>query len=180
MKALPESVEVGVAVGVEGAVGVEVGVRGALAVLLAVGVEVGVLVPVELPVPVLVGVCGAVALLDREVLALLEGEAPAVRDAVGVAEMVVLALTVLLVVSEAVPVPVPVGEPEGVGVGVRAAVALPEKEVLLVAEALAPSERDAVGLVLGEEGALTVLLGVGVGELVLEPVALPVPLPLGV
>ena len=140
-----------------------------LPVLLDVGVGVPVLLGVGLPVLVPLGVCAAVTLADREVLAVLEGEAPGEREAVGVPERETLALTVLLEVTEAVPVPEEVGVPVAVAVGVAAAVALPEKEMLPVAEALAPKDREAVGEELteevpeGVEVALRVGVDVGVG-----------------
>ncbi len=128
---MPESVGVGVGVAVEEA----------LTLLVAVGVGVGVPDPVELPVVVPEDVNDAVALLDREVLPLVDGEAPVEIEAVGVAEGVVLVLSVLEEVTEAVPVPVLVSVPVGVGVGVGAAVTLPDQERLPVAEALAPGRR---------------------------------------
>jgi hypothetical protein len=120
-----------------------------------------------------------VPLLVREVLAVTEGDTPAVSEAVRVAEGEVLVLTVLLEVIEAVSEPEPVGVPVAVGVGVAAAVTLEDQELLPEEEALAPGGSDGATEELVEEVALAVPLEVGVGVSVLLPVELPVPVPEG-
>ncbi len=58
--------------------------------------------------------CDGVALDERELLAVLEGDAPAVSEAVGEADSVLEADEVELGVSAGVPLLEPVDEPEGV------------------------------------------------------------------
>ena len=114
------------------------------------------------PVAVPVGVRLPEALLLSEMLPVFEGLAPAVSEPVGEAEVVELALTVVL----AVPV------------GVWLLVAVLLSELLPVVEALAPSDSEPVGDADGVELALNAVLLVldavpvplGVGE----PVAVPV------
>ena len=113
---------------------------------------------------------------DKEVLPVLEGEAPAAKDAVGEALGVLEADTVVLGVDAGVPLGDPVGDPVGVGVGVGAAVALPDCEALPVVLALAPRDSDAVGEALVVEEAESVDDGVGEGEDVALAVGEPVPL----
>ena len=72
------------------------------------GVGTGVPVPDTVPVAVPVGVFGAVTLPLNEALAVTEGEAPTVKELLGVADIVVLPLSVL----DAVPADVGVGEPD--------------------------------------------------------------------
>ena len=115
-----------------------------LAVLDAVPVPVGVGEPVAVPV----GVWLPVALPLSEMLPVLEALAPDVSEPVGDAEVVELALTVVLAVLDAVPVPVGVGEPVGV----------PVPESLPVALAEAPGVSEGVG------GALAVLLLLNEGD----------------
>ena len=115
--------------------------RVALEVMDPVPVPLLVAVPVGVPV----GVGGGVPLLDSDVLAVFEGEAPAVREAVGVADSVELKDTVVLGEAGGVPVPVDVGLPEGVPVGVGGGVRLLDSEVLPVLEAEAPEESEGVG-----------------------------------
>jgi len=101
--------------------------------------------------PLLLLVMLAVPLLE----AVLLGEAPEDREAVGLTELdkggVPLALTVLLPlwVAEAVPLPVelllPVPLSVGVGDKVAGGVALPLRELLPLVEAEAPAVREAVG-----------------------------------
>jgi len=99
------------------------GVLLALRVLLALWVVEGVPTPVELLLPVLLlvgegeDVTGGVVLPLRELLPVLEAEAPAVRDAVGEEDKVEEAETVLEGVTAAVSEPervmLPVGVEEG-------------------------------------------------------------------
>ena len=111
------------------------------------GVSDAVPVPVGVGLPVLVAVADleAVVLPVGLLLPLLEGEAPAVREAVDEPETVLLLDRVLVGEREAVPVPVP--EPVGVGVGegVRDGVPVLESELLPLLEGEAPAVREAVG-----------------------------------
>ena len=117
-------------------------------------------------------------LAEVEMLLLLLGLAPELREAVGLALSVLLRLAVEEGVPAALPVPLTVALPVAVALPVPLAVAvperdaltvvLPEKEALPVLEGEAPTEREAVG------EALSVLLRLLLGE----PVMLPVPLPL--
>ena len=66
----------------------------------------------------------------------------------------------LLGVLAPVPVPELLGVGVGVGVCVRGGVELPERDRVLLAEALAPGDREAVALELTVELLLTVLEGV--------------------
>ena len=66
----------------------------------------------------------------------------------------------LLGVLAAVPVPELLGVAVCVGVGVRGGVELPERDTVLLAEALAPGDREAVALPLTVELLLSVLEGV--------------------
>ena len=139
---------------------VEVGVGGGVPLLVTVGELEGV------PVPLV----EAVAELLRELLPVFEDEAPAVSDAVGEADCVLLPLSVPLAVFEPVPVlegvAVPVGELVGLCVPVDDAL----KEPLPLFEADAPALIDAVGLADSVELRLAV-------EVVLPvPVTLPLPL----
>ena len=123
-------------------------------------------VPVPLPVGVPVGVGlavgGGVAELVRELLPVLEAEAPALRGAVEDAVAVELLEMVVLGVKEVVPVQEDVGEPVGVRVGVFGGVALLEKETPAVFDAETPvTAGDAVTVKLKEsveEGALADVL----------------------
>jgi hypothetical protein len=72
--------------------------------------------------------------------------APSVSEPVGDAEVVELALTVVLAVMDAVPVPLRVGEPVAVPVGVLLLVALLLTEVLPVLVAEGAAGRDGVAL----------------------------------
>ena len=135
-------------------------------------------VAVDEPVGVGVGVGAGEALPLREVLPVFEGEAPAVKEAVGEALCVLLADNVEVGVTAAVPLAVPVEDAVGVGVGVGAPEALPLREVLPVLLALAPAVKDAVGEDETVELALRVVLGVANG--VTEPVAVGEPVEVGV
>ena len=106
--------------------------------------------------PLLLLLMLAVPLLE----AVLLGEAPEDREAVGLTELVELMLSVDEEVGCAVPLPEPVGLVEPVGVCVAAGEALPERETVLLALALAPLDRLAVAEVLCVVLALTVLEGV--------------------
>jgi hypothetical protein len=110
-------------------------------------VKLAVPVPVPVGVEVLVGlgVGGGVPLLEREVLPVLDDEAPLVREAVGEALTVELAESVGEGVREPVPLPLLVSVPEGVAVGVMEAAVLLERGTLGVLLAGAPAVRDAVG-----------------------------------
>jgi hypothetical protein len=77
------------------------------------------------PVLLLEVVCDGVALEVRDVLPVLEGDAPAVSEAVADAESVLEADRVELGVGAGVPLPEPVDDPVGVCVGVTVAVLLP-------------------------------------------------------
>jgi hypothetical protein len=140
------------------------------------GVSDAVPVPVGVGLPVLVAVADleAVVLPVGLLLPLLEGEAPAVREAVGDPETVLLLDRVLVGEREAVPVPVP--EPVGVGVGegVRDGVPVLESELLPLLEGEAPAVREAVD----EPETVLLLDRVLVGER--EAVPVPVPEPVGV
>ena len=103
---------------------------------------------------------------ERDVLPVLEGLAPVVREAVGVAdklrlpdsvvEGVALELSVVdgVVAAVLLPLPVPVQlevgvlveVPEGVGVSVDEEVEVPEMELLAEEEAKAPELSEAVGV----------------------------------
>jgi len=117
-----------------------------------------------------VGVGGGETELDSDVLPLLEGLAPCVRDAVGGADAVELPESVVEGVEAAVPVPLEVGLPVDVAEGVREAVAL--------------LEIDTLGVLLEEAPGLRVAVGetdvVELEEVVVEGVKDPVPVPLGV
>ena len=104
-----------------------------------------------------------VELEDRLMEAELLGLAPLVRDAVGLPLVVELALRVEEGVGAAVPVLLLLGVPVAVGLPVAAGVELPEREAVLVVEALAPGDRLAVALPLTVDLALCVLEGVGTG-----------------
>ncbi len=105
-------------------------------------------VPLEVGVPVDVpeGVRDAVALLERDTLPVLLAEAPGVSEAVGEAVTVLLlAESVVEGVRELVPVPLGVGVPAPVPVGISFAVAEPDRLVLPLLLAEAPSVSEAVG-----------------------------------
>jgi len=140
----------------------------------ALAVEEGVPVALRVPVPValLLGVPLVVALALREVLPVLEGDAPLERDAVGDGETVVLPLRVVVAESEEVPVGVAVPVPVIVLLGVCGAVALALRELEPVLEADAPEESDGVGDELVAELPLRVVEGV--------TEAVPVPVLVGV
>ena len=112
-----EAPRVTVAVGLEDTVplplSVEEGVKDGVPLPVAVGEPDGV------PVPL----CDGVAQLLRDWLAVLEGDAPAVTEAVGDEERVLLPLAVVLGVNGGVPVGERVGELEGVPDPVFVAVA---------------------------------------------------------
>ena len=108
------------------------------------------------------------ALLERLVLGVLEGEAPSVREAVGGGDTVELAESVVLGVKDPVAVPLGVGVDVGVGVGVAGGVALPDRLMLPVLDWDAPAVNEAVG----EE------LVVELAESVEEDVGAAVPVPL--
>ena len=162
------------------------GVGEALTVELAESVEEGVeaAVPVPLvegvPVEVPEGVWDAVALLEKDVLGVLLAEAPGLSEAVGEADTVELAESVVDGVGAGVPVPLPVGVAVGVGVGVLGGVALLERLVLPVLDWEAPLVREAVGEAERVEEALAVVEGVGAAVPVPLGVGLGVPVPLGV
>ena len=128
-------------------------------------------VPEPLTVPLLEGVpLGdwlGLTLLDQEVEPVVEALAPAVKEAVGLADRVLLALSVvepvLLLLPVGVCVALPVGVPLGLWLGET--LLLSEMELLLLA--LAPADSEAVG------EADTVELPLRV----VEPVLLPDPLP---
>ena len=65
-----------------------------------------------------VGAFALMELLESDTLAVLDGDAPIVREAVGDTVLVELPLTVLEGVKEEVPVPLPVGVAVEEGVGV--------------------------------------------------------------
>ena len=83
------------------------------------------------------------ALPLRLTLAVLEALAPRVTDAVGEALSVELAESVEEGVAAGVLLLLPVGVPELLAVGVCVPVALPLRDSLLVAEALAPAVSEA-------------------------------------
>ena len=82
---------------------------------------------------------------DNELLAVLEGEAPTVKDDVGDNVTVELPLIVLLGVTCAVPVPLCVGEEVAVGEGVELAVTEGDNEVLAVLEGEASTIKEDAG-----------------------------------
>jgi len=102
----------------------------------AVAVAVGEGVAVE------DGVGLAVTDGENELLAVLEGEAPTVKDDVGDNVTVELPLIVLLGVTCAVPVPLCVGEEVAVGEGVELTVTEADNEVLAVLEGEAPTVKE--------------------------------------
>lgn len=103
--------------------------------------------PVPVPVAEGVDVCKVVSLALgvplREVLGVTDGDAPLVREAVGEAERVELALRVKVCVGAGVPVAE--GVLEAVAEGVTGGVALLDKDVLAELELLAPIVRPPVG-----------------------------------
>jgi hypothetical protein len=151
------------------------GVGEADCVLLADSVLLGVtaLVPVPegvgLPVPDEVGVAGGVAEPDWLVEGVIEALAPVVKEGVGEADCVLLALSVLEGVGAGVPVPLAEGEAVSEGVAVSLPVAL----------ALPPVDSEGVELALALGLRVSVLLPVGlwegVGEGEPEGVALGLP-----
>jgi hypothetical protein len=153
-----------------------------LAEIVELGVMDAVPVPLEvgLPVSVPVGVALGVTLLERELLGVLEAEAPLVREGVGEALTVELAESVEEGVKDPVPVPLEVGVPVAVPVGVALGVALLERELLPELEGEAPAETEAVGEALVVVVVLTVVEGVRLA--VPEPldVGVPVAVELGV
>ena len=172
---LPLCDRLGVALALAPGDSVEVGL--AEKVLLALRVLLGVTLPVLVPVPVpeLLGVCEAVceavALGVSEMLGVTEGDTPGGRDAVGEADRVPLALSVEEGVDAGVPVPLAVGLCVPEAVGVTGGVALLDRLVEPVLEALAPLDSDAVALEEVVLLALTVLVGVLLLVLVPEVVA---------
>ena len=104
-------------------------------------------------------------------LGVTEGDTPGGRDAVGEADRVLLPLSVEEGVRAGVPVPLAVGLCVPDGVGVAGGVALLDRLVEPVLEALAPLESDAVALVEVVLLALTVLVGVLLLVLVPDVVA---------
>lgn len=120
--------------------------------------------PVELPVllPELLSVLLLLELSLVEALleAVLLGLAPIVNDAVALELSVELPLTVLEGVGAAVPEPEELGVGVAVGLGDTGGVLLPERDWVLEALALAPTEREAVALL------LTLLLKLLLGEAV--------------
>jgi len=137
---------------------------------LAESVEVGVAAAVPVPVPVAegvgegVGVDVGVALLESEVLAVMLGDTPELREAVGEADTVKLPLSVEVGVSAAVPLPLSLGVPVPVA---TSAVALPLSKALVLMLGLKPAVK--MEDCINAEGASAVL-GVpeGVPELVCE------------
>lgn len=135
-----------------------------LAVRVGLGVNEAVPLPLCVPVAVGVGVGDSegVPLPVLELLAVLLGLTPLVKEEVGDLEMVVLPDTVVVGVVEGVSDPVPLG----LGVGVPVPLSLP---VLL---GLAPSVNEAVGLAEcvvvplreGVADSVAVLLAEGVGD----------------
>ena len=92
--------------------------------------EVGLLVPVDVPVSVALGVGGGVALLDSDVLPVLEGEAPSVKLVVGEADCLLLSDRVEVGVTEAVELLLPVGVAVRVGLDVGRGGTLLDSDVL--------------------------------------------------
>ena len=135
---------------------------------LGVHVDVGVAEPVALPVGV------GVELLEREMLGVMLGDAPAVRLGVALRDCVKDALTVDVGVDVGVPVELGVSLPVGLDEALPVAVLLPVPLSLPVTLAEAPRLSEDVG----EEDC--VLLpdrvedGVVAGVLLLVPVAVPV------
>ena len=107
------------------------------------------LLPVAVPVgeleEVAVGVGAGVTLLEKETLAVLLGEAPTDKLAVGEEDRVELAESVVDGLSDAVAVPLEVGVGVRVAEGVLVAVAELDKVTLAVLEGLAPGLRLLVG-----------------------------------
>ena len=154
-------------------VGEAVAVEDAESVVDEVGKGDCVALDVGDPVPLVDTVCDGVALLDKDVLPVFDGDAPAVSDAVGEALSVELAEMVEEGVGPAVPLLLPVGVPEEVAEGVDAGVMLPERDTLGEVEELAPLDSDAVG---EEDSVLlseSVEEGVGAGVEELDPVGDP-------
>ena len=135
---------------------------------LGVHVDVGVAEPVALPVGV------GVELLEREMLGVMLGDAPAVRLGVALRDCVKDALTVDVGVDDGVPVELGVSLPVGLDEALPVAVLLPVPLSLPVTLAEAPRLSEDVG----EEDC--VLLpdrvedGVAAGVLLLVPVDVPV------
>ena len=175
----------GEAPGVRGGVEDKEGVEEAV----SVGDEVTVPEPVPVEVGELVGVEETVSMgvteLLRDVLPVLEAEAPVVIDAVGGAECVLLKLCVEVDVCGGVPVPVGVGELEGVAVEEGDGVEAPLRELEPVVEADAPAVKEAVGdkdavllllrVLLGVMDGVKVPLGVDELEAVPEELCVAVP-----
>ena len=121
-------------------------------VLLPLIVVLAVTFPVPLPdgvaVPVGVdeGVTGLVGEAVTEIVPVLEADAPAVTEPVGLCDMVELALSVEVGVCDAVLVPDCVGVLEGVPVPVCVGVTEPLNDALPLLEDEAPEVREAVGL----------------------------------
>ena len=142
-------------------------------VLLPLTVEDAVIDPVPLPVevgePVALFVPVGDGVLDAvlESLPVLEGDAPAVIEAVGDSEAVPLPLNVEVGVPDEVPEPDDVGVLVAVPVGERLK-GEAELDALGLLEGEAPEERDDVGL------AVTVVLALTVEDAVEDPVPLPV------
>jgi hypothetical protein len=155
-------------------------VRELLGLLLTVELELRVLegvgpaVPVAellgVPVAEALGVAGGVELPERELLLDVEALAPGDRLEVALLLTVELALTVLEGDSAGVPVPLTVGEAVPVPLGELLLLALPERDSLLLTDALAPLLREAVGLPDRVELQLRVEEGVLEGVAVLLPV----------
>ena len=93
----------------------------------------------------------------------LLGLAPLVRELVGLLLTEELKLCVLLGVLAPVPVPELLGVAVCVGEGVKGGVVLPERDLVLLEEALAPGDRGAVGEAERELLRLELLDGVACG-----------------
>ncbi len=119
-------------------------------------------------------------LLLSEVLPEFDALAPSVNEPVGDADVVELALTVVLAVMDAVPVPLGVGEPVAVPVGDWLLVPLLLSEVLPVLLAETPGVSDAVGVADSVLLAEVVVEGVGGGVPVPLAEGVPEPLLVGV
>ncbi len=161
-------------------VGEAVTVEDAESVVDGVDKGEGVALDVGDPVPLVDTVCDGVALLDSDALPVLDGDAPAVSDAVGEALSVELAEMEEEGVGAAVPLLLPVGVPEEVAEGVEAGVTLLVSDTLGDVEELAPLVSDAVGEEDTVELPESVLLGVPLGDVVGDGVLLPVGLADGV
>jgi len=161
--------------------GVGEGERVELPLTVGLGVEAADGEPVGVGVPELVGVgevlADSLALSELELVP--EGDTPAVSEAVGDAEMVELALAVVLGVIDAVAVPDAVPETVGEGLEVPVPVSLLLNELLPVREDEAPEVSEEVGEKESVLLALAVDEGVDPAVLVPDVVALAEGVPLG-